>query len=697
MKNRRHIATAIAILGPAAALLACMDRQPAPVCPVPTELKADRMQTNGFDGVDLLVMVDDSGSMRQEQAILATSFFPLVNSLANPIHTEFPETDWPYPAAESLRLAVITSNMGFSSNGESNDDEWPLPLPTECMELGDDGEFQGIEVPVVTIGSGVIPCDATAAQCPQGWSCDGAGDADGTPGQGVCVGADPSVACPGLEALWAETSTGDPDAEFALRAACLGQQGTDGCGFEQQLASTARALSRDDQEEFIVESHLLAILLVTDEEDCSMKDGAGLFATPEVAEDASKLNIACGEHPEFLFDPADFYRSFVDVKRPDSVVFAAIAGVPWAEEDPAGAAACQGPGHELGDCLAQGSMQLVPEIPEGSTTGNWFYRPACTRYEGVEEVTRASPGRRYVELAHGSFGNMSYVYSICNPDWSPAMTDIAGLIAAHMVKTCYEKPLDWDPVEKVAKCNVVVEFEDEGEECPAAFGPDAEPIIEKATSDDGEEVTLMYCPIPKIPFEQECGDQEADDDELGWYYCENLRAEDFAEACADGIDNDGDGQADCDDGGCAGCGSCPGAAGVECAPDCKYVVNLTGRAREIVGGRQVAVQCLQQFSFEDRNCQEDSREACTDGLDGDGNGLWDCADEEDHLADPSCCPMAVGAGKICLLAPAGAALGWKEICPAGEVEYDDPGDPADAPAYPSACEAAAVRLGCTLP
>jgi hypothetical protein len=104
--------TVIAFLGLLAAPCGCMDRQPAPVCPVPTELKSDEVFANNFDGVDMLVVVDDSGSMSEEQAILATSFYPLVNSLANPLPT------WKYEAVDSLRLAVVTSNMGISSDGQ---------------------------------------------------------------------------------------------------------------------------------------------------------------------------------------------------------------------------------------------------------------------------------------------------------------------------------------------------------------------------------------------------------------------------------------------------------------------------------------------------------------------------------------------------------------------------------------------------
>ena len=54
----------------AAFTMGCMDRKPAPVCPVPTEVNQTDFQASGFDGVDLLVVVDNSVSMTEEQEIV---------------------------------------------------------------------------------------------------------------------------------------------------------------------------------------------------------------------------------------------------------------------------------------------------------------------------------------------------------------------------------------------------------------------------------------------------------------------------------------------------------------------------------------------------------------------------------------------------------------------------------------------------
>jgi hypothetical protein len=84
-------------------------------------------------------------------------------------------------------------------------------------------------------------------------------------------------------------------------------------------------------------------------------------------------------------------------------------------------------------------MQLT-EVAETGGSGTFnYYAPACERYvpEGstdpADQVTKARPGRRYVELA-SSFGKMGYISSICNQDWEAVMEAIAKLITCNTVE-----------------------------------------------------------------------------------------------------------------------------------------------------------------------------------------------------------------------------------------------------------------------
>jgi len=366
-------------------------------------------------GVDLLIIVDDSISMAQEQQMLQTSVFHLVNSLAHPF-----EVDFPFPV-DDVRAAVISTNMGFSASGESGDALWPGDVPAPCTGLGDDGAFQVSSEEAVFIEADAIPCADSVLHCPPEWHC-GFGES--------CIGrcnpptpGDIELACPKLGESFAETSKEEPNEDLSLELACLASLGTSGCGFEQQLSSAVGATRREDQEWFFRDNAALGVMIVSDEDDCSMRDNAGLFATDEVANQSlMKVNIACGSHPEFLLDVEEIVDALAVVKGgvEEAVFFAAIVGVPQVD-------ACEGRGDKIDGCLLQPDMQLVPELADST----WYYRPACERFVDTTQVTKAYPGRRFVELAQ-SFGSRGYVFSICNDDWMPAMAGFANIIAPAM-------------------------------------------------------------------------------------------------------------------------------------------------------------------------------------------------------------------------------------------------------------------------
>jgi hypothetical protein len=651
-----------------------MDREPAPVCPVPTELSESSAMVGGFEGVDMLVVVDNSRSMQEEQNILATAFFPLINALVNPL------PDWPYAPADDVRVAIVSSDMGLQWGGHPYDG--PVEL-SGCDSDGDDGEFQ-------TYGSGktidiqhdAIPCDGNGSQCPTGWSCSAA-----EPDQvGRCLAPDGDGSdqpCPGINSTWVETPLGSGDEavandDLAFEVACLSALGTEGCGFEQQLQAAAVALHKPSQADFVRDDALLSVLIVSDEEDCSI-ESEELFGVDEITDSGSKsVNLACGNNEQYLYDAAGYKETFEQVKgdRPGAVVFAAIAGVPpGAGDDPS---ACEGSGSDLGECLDQPEMN--PDVVEED--GAFYFEAACARWEGDELITRARPGRRYVELAE-RFDELGYAYSICREDWSPAMEDIARLIAENLAGTCYPKPLDWDPATRRAKCDVVAEFVD-AEQCPFEVADGAEVLEEHWTDGDGVERTTIFCPLPQLAVDKQCS---ADQDqalagEFGWYYCENMTVENFDEACGDNLDNDGDGLLNCDDPECESCPTC-GGNGVDCEKTCKYVLQLTDAAENTVHGQNLSVQCLTQFSFEDPNCQERTSEACNNGDDDDGNGIWDCDDDFDaerpHSADHNCCPMEVGDKNECVVKTHDACEGSTDS------------EPSDA------CRAHANLLGCIPP
>jgi hypothetical protein len=380
-----------------------------------TDTDTDTSPSN-VDGIDILVVVDNSGSMTEEQRVLSTGFFTLINSLVNPLDGV---------PVESVRVGVTTTDMGLQYSWDRIADQDAV---TSCeAPRGDDGRLMPIpnDVTVIDVESGVIACEPGGGQCPAEFKCV----------DGLCIapGGISTVNCPAVpNHNYVETTPDKPNPMLATQVACLSQQGTDGCGVEQQLSAATRAVERNAG--FLVETHTLQVIVVTDEEDCSVED-PGLFQTPEWLSGPGKyLNVACNypdEHNSFLFSPAELKKALVEAKqgRSDAVSFAAIVGVP--QDGP-----CQGNGDSLEGCLEHPDMVLEPEVFT-TPTGNEYihFTPACSRVDsstGVE-VTMARPGRRFVQIAE-AFGSQGYVYSICNADWSPAMERIGGSLVAKVAK-----------------------------------------------------------------------------------------------------------------------------------------------------------------------------------------------------------------------------------------------------------------------
>jgi hypothetical protein len=328
-------------------------------------------------GVDLLIAVDNSGTMQHEQAILAQDIYALVEGLAGDV--------------DEVRVAVLSTDLGLSWGGNpyQTGDGWPGSLPPSCDAAGDEGRFMTYS------GSKTIYLD------------------------------DEEYDCPTLTDQWAETPSGDPPSynpELPGQAACLTTLGTSGCGWEQPLQSIAVGVNRTDQADFHHEDHLLAVIAVSDEDDCSIEFN-GLFGVDEILNsDDNRVHVACGNHPEFLYSAAHFVDQFAAPKdgSPYAVLFAAIVGVPIDDD-------CQGRGDAITDCLDHPDMQLV-EVLENEA---YVFEPACDRWEESEQVTRAAPGRRFVELASEYMAN-GFVYSICNKSWTEAMVGIAEMITEEL-------------------------------------------------------------------------------------------------------------------------------------------------------------------------------------------------------------------------------------------------------------------------
>ena len=695
------------------------------------------------DGVDILVVVDNSGSMADEQEILATSFFTLLNSLSKPV------PGWPFDAISNIRIGITTSDMGVSYNGtpyEETDPNSPLFDTPQvlCGAIGDNGAFQSdYNAAEVMIREGVIACGEGATQCPPGWTCENI-DAGGV---GRCMnpnGADAPVACP---ASPEERAMDFVSEEFsndrALMAACLANVGGDGCNYEQQLMAGAAGLE-NNLESFLRPRALTVVLIVSDEEDCSIKskDWHKLDELQSVT-----ANLACGRHPEFLMSVADIKARYDDaiaaVKgAPSGVIFAAVVGVPYDESG--GMTVCEGPGSALGDCgdvkpavNGGGTMNRPDEVGRMTSSGieQFYFEYACERYAddaGPDDraVTSAYPGMRYVEMAQ-LYGDMGLVYSICREDWTPMMTELAGMIGGLAGgSTCFSQQLQWDPATETSDCDLIFDYyfsKSEYPEAPACPTDDGQKWADAGTvsvvSSPIGEVTVEYwkrsCAVKKLAVPYNCDDATAETigqymlNEFGWFYCENS-SEDNSTACGDGVDNDRDGLIDVKDPDCEYCLN--GAVG--CGLSCPHEVRLTNPALNASMVRDVKAVHLvcTDYTPADNNpdeCHENSVATCNDGKDNDLDGAFDCwnyaqaetgAIPPAHFpaagarrADGSCCPMRVstdGTNRCEFLNTAGESVGDNHAQSA-HVERCNTGTSVSQ--IPDACCTASAELLCALP
>ena len=379
----------------APALWACQARSlEAPVLkPEATFGKTFQQSINR--NVDMLFLVDDSSSMRLSQANLERNFPTFMTTLQNA-----PQ------GLPNLHVAVISSDMG----------------------AGD--------------GS-VASCDATGGKN---------GIFQYTP-RGSCA-TNPLMA----GNTYIIDSGGQKNYTGALADAftCIAALGETGCGFEHQFASILRALGADgraapaENQGFLRPEAYLAIVLITNEDDCSASPVVPLFDTGSNTNIMSQLgppaNFRCNEfghmcdgmHPSRSApnndvaatvtynnctsnDTEGYLLSVVDTANrikglkpdPSQVIVAAITGpatpytvnwkAPSTADTSCGAASCPWP----------------------------VIAHSCT----APDTSFADPGVRVGEFVK-EFGANGLVLPICSDNFAPSLQRIGDLINASLQPPC---------------------------------------------------------------------------------------------------------------------------------------------------------------------------------------------------------------------------------------------------------------------
>lgn len=385
-----------------------------------------RLVLSGAGQLDILFVIDDSGSMREEQAALVEQMPRFIEILTSGDLNDDGTQD--FAPARDLHLGVVSTNMGVGGIGSI----------TGCTGPGDDGVLRNVPA------TGVVGC---ATSYPSFLSYD-------------ATSVDPQQA--------------------ATDFACIGTLGTLGCGFEQQLEATLKALTPATSDRrfhavgtgtafghadgrnrgFLRRDSLLAVILVTDEDDCSAREPR-LFSPSNLLTAADPLfnqdlNLRCHLNPTALFPLSRYINGLKELRPPDSglVLFAAIVGVPHALvsdqtranvdfHDPVARDAY------YDQILAAPDMQAV--IDPTTVAPNRNLTPACITTTG-----RAYPPRRVVEVAKG-MGADAVLQSICDNNFAGALTPVAERVSQALTVGCLPEPHPRDGLGNVA-CDVVWEL-----------------------------------------------------------------------------------------------------------------------------------------------------------------------------------------------------------------------------------------------
>jgi hypothetical protein len=355
------------------------------------------------DELDLLLVIDNSGSLGEEQVTFSRELPRLVRMLASGDRDADGTVD--FDPVRSLHVGVVTTDMGVGGH-----------LVPTCgggtfgSRFGDDGIL-------ATRGQTAIP---------------------------GCMATYPPI-------FEFQRERDDADA-FGTDLACVATTGTGGCGYEQQLEAMLKALSPSapqawttdgyvppifvestfghaDRENagFVRDESVLAIVVVTDEEDCSASD-PDIYNPSSDRFSGSDLSLRCFTFPEASHPIAryvggvDGHSGLLGLRRdPSRLVYGLLAGVPVdAVPDPVAPT-------DYTALLSHPDMieRVDPTMPTRLI-------PSCN----VPGFGISFPPRRMVQVAQSlePAGAGTFVSSICQESYASAIDALVARVAEPLTR-----------------------------------------------------------------------------------------------------------------------------------------------------------------------------------------------------------------------------------------------------------------------
>lgn len=321
--------------------------------------------TANVENLDVLFVIDNSNSMLEEQTSLAANFGRFIDVLESAAG-----------GLPNLHVGIISTDLGAGRT-----------LPG-CVGNGDNGVLQSEARGMCTPPSGAYLSDV-----------------------GVVGG--------GRERNY----TGTLSEAFS----CIARLGTGGCGFEQPLEAMRRALDGSNRanDGFLRPAAKLAVVFLTDEDDCSVVDDA-LF---DIADDSlGPTGYRCFEYGVECLqgnqDPrAPGSRSGCG-PRTDSAYVATVSDY---------VSFLQGLKSTPGAITVAGIVgNPTPVIVGTDQLDMPALQPSCTSAAG-----NAAPAVRLAAFLD-SFPARNSLTSVCNEDLSGALTRTAGNIAQREITLCLD-------------------------------------------------------------------------------------------------------------------------------------------------------------------------------------------------------------------------------------------------------------------
>jgi len=391
----RNAVTTTSLLGLMGLLATgCPDRTISEVNPQQGRVEYKDIPVSVNRNIDILFIIDDSPSMLDKQMNLKNNFPNFINVL-NTIEGGLP----------NVHIGVVSSDLGTKGAADAQAGPGIGSGPGSCSGNGKQGALQ-------TNGSTLV---------------NGNFINDQNNGNGTRT----------------KNYTGTLEAAFSAIASL----GASGCGFEQHIEAAKRAVNNNPSNPgFVRADAYLAMIFIQDEDDCSMAHSTllgndmatlgplqsfrcnrfGHVCTTGGA-DSNAMNqvgpkggCTSNENSAYLTKVDEYVSFFKGFKSdPLNVIVAAIAGPTTPYE-----------------------VEL--RTPPNGGTAIPAVAHSCS-YQGANGNEVADPSVRLVEFLN-AFPNRNTFQTICTPDLSPALVQIAQLLRTVIGSPCIEGNLaDVDP------------------------------------------------------------------------------------------------------------------------------------------------------------------------------------------------------------------------------------------------------------